>query len=82
MPRDGKSSFCCGGGGGNYWAEEEGTRINRARAQEALATGADMIATACPFCLLMMTDGLKGFTEEEKVYDIAEIVCAHMPSEI
>jgi len=74
MPRNGKAGFCCGGGGGNYWAEEEGDRINRVRAQEAIETGADIIATACPFCLLMMTDGLKGFTEEEKAYDIAEIV--------
>jgi Fe-S oxidoreductase len=81
MPRNGKASFCCGGGGGNYWAEEEGTRINRARAEEALETGADLIATACPFCLLMMTDGLKGFTEEEKAYDIAEIIHGQMPNQ-
>ena len=74
MPRNGKASFCCGGGGGNYWAEEEGTRINQTRAKEALETDADFIATACPFCLLMLTDGLKKFTEDEKVFDIAEIV--------
>ena len=74
MPRHGKASFCCGGGGGNYWAEEEGSRINQTRAKEALETGADFIATACPFCLLMLTDGLKKFTEDEKVFDIAELV--------
>ena len=74
MPRNGKASFCCGGGGGNYWAEEEGTRINQTRAKEAFETDADIIATACPFCLLMLTDGLKKFTEDEKVFDIAELV--------
>jgi Fe-S oxidoreductase len=74
MPRNKANSFCCGGGGGNYWAEEEGTRINRNRAKEGLNTKADLIATACPFCLLMLTDGLKGFTEEQKVFDLAEII--------
>lgn len=74
MPRSGAESFCCGGGGGNYWAEEVGERINQARSKEALDTGADRIATACPFCLLMLTDGLKKFTEEEKAFDIAELV--------
>ena len=74
MPRNRNGSFCCGGGGGNYWTEETGTRINQARAQEAINTGSDDIVTACPFCLLMLTDGLKKFTEEEKVFDIAELV--------
>jgi len=74
MPRNEKASFCCGGGGGNYWAEEEGSRINQTRAKEALEMESDAIATACPFCLLMMTDGLKKFTEDEKAFDIAEIV--------
>jgi Fe-S oxidoreductase/nitrate reductase gamma subunit len=74
MPRSGMESFCCGGGGGNYWAEEEGTRINQARSREALDTGADRIATACPFCLLMITDGSKKFTEVQKAFDIAELV--------
>ncbi len=74
MPRHGKASFCCGGGGGNYWAEEKGTRINRARAKEALDTGADLVVSSCPFCVLMLSDGIKGFTQEEKVFDIAELV--------
>ena len=62
MPNHGADSFCCGGGGGNYWAEEVGERINQRRSKEALDTGADKIATACPFCLLMITDGTKKFT--------------------
>lgn len=78
MPRHGSESFCCGAGGGNYWTEEEGTRINQTRAREALDTGAKTIATACPFCMLMLTDGLKKFTEEQMVKDIAELVCSQM----
>jgi Fe-S oxidoreductase len=74
MPRNRRESFCCGGGGGNYWAEEVGTRINQVRAEEALDTGADFIATSCPFCLLMLTDGAKKFTEDQKIFDIAELV--------
>jgi Fe-S oxidoreductase/nitrate reductase gamma subunit len=78
MPRHRNESFCCGGGGGNYWAEEQGSRINQQRAGEALETNADTIAVACPFCLLMLTDGLKKHTEETKIFDIAEIVAASM----
>jgi Fe-S oxidoreductase len=74
MRRNKKESFCCGGGGGNYWSEASGVRINQVRAKEALDTGADIVATACPFCLLMLTDGAKKFTEEQKVLDIAEII--------
>lgn len=74
MPRSERESFCCGGGGGNYWSEAAGVRINQVRAEEALSTGADVIATACPFCLLMLTDGAKKFTEEEKIFDIAELI--------
>jgi Fe-S oxidoreductase len=79
MPRNKNESFCCGGGGGNYWAEETGTRINQARAGEALETDADTIAVACPFCLLMLTDGVKKYTEEVKAFDIAEIVEKCLP---
>ncbi len=78
MPRHRNESFCCGGGGGNYWAEEVGSRINHQRAAEALETDADIIAGACPFCLLMLTDGLKKYTEETKAFDIAEIVDASL----
>ncbi|KGO32933.1 MAG: (Fe-S)-binding protein [Desulfoprunum sp.] len=78
MPRSGAESFCCGGGGGNYWAEEVGDRINQVRSKEALDTGADRIATACPFCLLMLTDGAKKFTEEQKTFDIAELVAERL----
>jgi Fe-S oxidoreductase/nitrate reductase gamma subunit len=75
MPRNGKDSFCCGAGGGNYWGGQGGTaRINDVRAQEAFDTGADKIATACPFCNLMLTSSAAKHTEERKVFDVAELV--------
>jgi Fe-S oxidoreductase len=59
MERHGRETFCCGAGGGRMWMEEQrGTRINVERTRQALATGADEIATGCPFCLVMMRDGL------------------------
>lgn len=77
-PRHGLNSFCCGAGGGNYWTEEEGTRVNQTRAKEVLDTGATTIATSCPFCMLMLADGLKKFTEVQMVKDVAELVCDQM----
>ena len=59
MPRSGADAFCCGAGGARVWMEESiGTRISTARATEAIATGADVIATACPYCTVMLTDGV------------------------
>jgi Fe-S oxidoreductase len=74
MPRNRKQSFCCGAGGGNYWGGEGGERINEVRSREALETKADKIATSCPFCLLMLTEGVSRQTEERRVFDIAELV--------
>ena len=77
MPRCGKKTFCCGAGGGRMWFEEAPEqRVSRLRAQEALATGARTLATACPFCLNMMSDGMAGTQggENVKVLDIAELL--------
>jgi Fe-S oxidoreductase len=59
MPRHGNLSFCCGAGGARMWMEEHiGKRINHDRVDEALATGATTVATACPFCRVMVSDGV------------------------
>lgn len=81
MPRHGKESFCCGAGGGRMWMEETiGKGVNIERAQEALETGADTIATACPFCMTMLTDGVKAEGNGNvAVKDIAELVAEKLP---
>jgi Fe-S oxidoreductase/nitrate reductase gamma subunit len=59
MEKSGKQTFCCGAGGGRMWMEEtRGTRINVERTRQALETGADTVATSCPFCMVMIRDGL------------------------
>ncbi|KGM10570.1 hypothetical protein N869_04470, partial [Cellulomonas bogoriensis 69B4 = DSM 16987] len=59
MPRTKERAFCCGGGGARVWMEETtGTRISTDRAAEAIGTGASRIATGCPFCTIMLTDGV------------------------
>jgi Fe-S oxidoreductase/nitrate reductase gamma subunit len=74
MPRNGTKGMCCGAGGARMWMEETvGVKVNDARSEEALATGATRIATACPFCYIMLDDGTKavGAGDEIKVADIA-----------
>jgi len=73
MRHSGMDSLCCGAGGGWAFREEPAPRVNRLRAKEAAATGARVVATACPFCLSMMTDGVKAEGGAE-VKDIAEIL--------
>jgi len=77
MERSYDRSFCCGGGGGRMWMEEHlGKRINEMRIEQALLVQPHIIATACPYCLTMLEDGLKvkGKEDSVKVYDIAELV--------
>ncbi len=76
MERNKSKGFCCGAGGGRMFLEdEEGGRINEERTREAINTGAETIASACPFCMTMLTDGVKHFEKTEiAVKDIAEIV--------
>ncbi|MCJ7672157.1 MAG: (Fe-S)-binding protein [Acidimicrobiia bacterium] len=76
MPRNGTKGMCCGAGGARMWMEESiGKKVNDERSEEALETGAARIAVACPFCFVMMEDGVKGKGREDvKVQDIAEVL--------
>ena len=68
MGRSGTRSFCCGAGGSQMWMEERvGKKVNIDRAEEAVATGADEVAVACPFCFVMLDDGVRELGEEESV---------------
>lgn len=82
MKRCRTKGFCCGAGGAQMFKEEEkGTeRINFDRAKEAVETGATIVASACPFCNTMLTDGVKNEEKEDsvKVWDIAEIIAESM----
>lgn len=75
-----RTSLCCGAGGAQMWMEEEYERVNMKRTGQLVDTGADLIATACPFCMVMMTDGVKSMSLQDnvKVLDIAEIVASSM----
>ncbi len=80
MDNSGRQTFCCGAGGGRMWMEEtRGTRVNAARTQQALATGASTVATACPFCMVMLRDGL---TDAGRGADAADPVTAQDISEL
>ena len=74
MQRNGTKGMCCGAGGARMWMEETtGTKVNDERAAEALSTGASRVATACPFCYIMMDDGVKGAGVEDDVVKVADI---------
>ena len=78
MKRSKANGLCCGAGGAQYFKEPEPGKkdVNVERIEEALATGADTVAVACPFCMTMMSDGVKNKNQEDrvKVYDIAELI--------
>ena len=88
MPRNSERSFCCGAGGARMWMEETiGSRINETRTAEAVATGADQIAVGCPFCRVMLSDGLTSqqangeAREEVEVLDVAQLLLASVKGE-
>ena len=82
MKRCKSNGLCCGAGGAQMFKEEENgtSRINFERTNEALETGATVIAAACPFCNTMLTDGVKNSNKENEVsvFDIAELIAASM----
>jgi Fe-S oxidoreductase/nitrate reductase gamma subunit len=74
MPRNGTKGMCCGAGGARMWMEESiGTKVNDERSQEAISTGAKRVATACPFCYIMLDDGVKAAGGEELGVQVADI---------
>jgi len=75
MPRNQERSFCCGAGGGRMWMEEKiGSRINLNRVDEAIATGAAEVAVGCPFCRVMVSDGMVARDSSVEVLDVAQVM--------
>ena len=75
-----RKSLCCGAGGAHMWMEEKHGRVNNKRSQQLIDTGADTVATACPFCITMISDGVKNknLSEDVQVFDVAELTAASM----
>ena len=74
MKRSGKNTFCCGAGGAHMWMEERGSQINVERAREAAETGAETLAVACPFCTVMLDDGVREVGTGMRVADVATLL--------
>lgn len=72
LAQHGGQGFCCGAGGGGMWLHESGERINQHRAKQCLTTGAELVATACPYCIVMLEDGLGA--EAEKPPAVADLL--------
>jgi Fe-S oxidoreductase len=74
MQRTGKRTFCCGAGGAHMWMEERGSPINEERVREAADTGADTLAVACPFCTVMLDDGVRATGKQLRVVDVSTLL--------
>jgi Fe-S oxidoreductase len=74
MERSGKRTFCCGAGGAHMWMEERAGLINEERAREAAETGAEALAVACPFCTVMLDDGVRARGDELRVVDVSTLL--------
>ena len=75
MPRNRERTFCCGAGGARMWMEEKrGRPINQERVREAVATGAETLAVACPFCTVMLDDGMRETGAKMQVFDLATLL--------
>ncbi len=81
--RHGKDSFCCGAGGAQMWMEEDpDKRVNEIRAKELAETGCDTVAVGCPFCSIMVNDGLNSVGAEMDVMDVAELLWEQMQTQL
>ena len=81
LQRNRESAFCCGGGGGKMWLHDSvGRHINQLRAEEISQSGVDLVATACPYCVTMLEDGINSLELEKqpKVLDVVEVVAGAM----
>jgi Fe-S oxidoreductase len=74
MKRSGKQTFCCGAGGAHMWMEERGSGINEERVREAAETGAGTLAVACPFCTVMLDDGVRASGKQLRVVDVSTLL--------
>jgi Fe-S oxidoreductase len=74
MARSGKETFCCGAGGAHMWMEERGSAINENRVREAVDTGAQTLAVACPYCTVMLDDGVQSAGSDMRVVDVATLL--------
>jgi Fe-S oxidoreductase len=81
MKRSGKNTFCCGAGGAHMWMEERGTPINDARVSEAADTGAETLAVACPFCTVMLDDGVRAAGKQLRVVDVSTLLVEALPAQ-
>ena len=74
MEKHGKRTFCCGAGGAHMWMEERGSQINEERVRQATETGASTLAVACPFCTVMLDDGVRSAGADIEVVDVATLL--------
>jgi Fe-S oxidoreductase len=81
MERSGKQTFCCGAGGAHMWMEERASPINEERVREAAGTGAGTLAVACPFCTVMLGDGVQSTGDDLRVVDVATLLCEALEAE-
>jgi Fe-S oxidoreductase len=81
MARSGRRTFCCGAGGAHMWMEERGGAINEERVREAAATGAQTLAVACPYCTVMLDDGVQSTGAPLRVADVATLLAERLPAQ-
>ena len=74
MEKHGKNTFCCGAGGAHMWMEERGSPINEERVRQAAETGAETLAVACPFCTVMLDDGVRASGKQLRVVDVSTLL--------